>query len=134
MNWSRGELPTPKRRLSGKRILWLQAVARSGILGASSVKRRPMYYILFYDYIKDVVTKRAPFRDAHLGIVRQLHKDGVIVMAGAYDNPLDGTAIVFKCETQDSVERFVKMDPYVVNSLVTKWRIREWSVVIGGTS
>ncbi len=92
-----------------------------------------MYYMLLYDYIKDVATKRAPLRESHLAIVRQLHKDGVVVMAGAFNNPLDGAAIVFKCDTQDEVERFVKIDPYVINGLVTKWRIREWTVAIGGT-
>jgi uncharacterized protein YciI len=29
-------------------------------------------------------------------------------------------------------EDFARADPYVRNGLVTRWRVREWSVVIGG--
>jgi hypothetical protein len=29
------------------------------------------------------------------------------------------------------VEDFVRRDPYVTNGIVTRWRIRPWTVVIG---
>jgi len=91
-----------------------------------------MYYILFYDYAGDVAEKRAPFQQAHLTLLRELHERGEAPMAGAWADPLDGAAIVFDVPERSAVEAFVRADPYVVNGLVTSWRIREWSVVIGG--
>jgi uncharacterized protein YciI len=29
------------------------------------------------------------------------------------------------------VERFARDDPYVRNGIVTKWRVREWTTVVG---
>jgi hypothetical protein len=54
-----------------------------------------------------------------------------LILGGAFADPADGAAIVFKVEDKATVEEFVGKDPYVVNSLVTGWRIREWTVVVG---
>jgi uncharacterized protein YciI len=88
-----------------------------------------MMYILFYDYGENALERRAPYRDEHLGIARESHAKGDIVLAGAYNDPLDGAALVFR--TREAAEAFVKVDPYVASGLVTGWRIREWNVVIG---
>ena len=53
-------------------------------------------------------------------------------MAGAFADPVDGAAFVFTVEDRARVEAFVAADPYVANGLVPSWRIREWTVVIGG--
>ena len=91
-----------------------------------------MYYVLLYDYAEDVAQRRGPFRDEHLGLLTRLHGEGQVALAGAWVDPLDGAAIVFKAASPKVVEEFVAADPYVVNGLVTRWRIREWNVVIGG--
>lgn len=90
-----------------------------------------MYYLLIYDYVEDMGNRRAPFREEHLGLVGQLHESGVLLMAGAWANPLDGAALLFRTEDTSPIEGFVAVDPYVQNGLVTKWRIREWNVVVG---
>ena len=33
-----------------------------------------MYSLLLYDYVDDIVERRAPFRDAHLALVRDLDR------------------------------------------------------------
>ena len=91
-----------------------------------------MYYVLFYDYVKDVAERRAPFRQQHLSLLTNLRAQGKVVMGGAWNNPLDGAAIVFRGPDQSIVEGFMKEDPYLANGLVTQWRIREWNVVVGG--
>lgn len=53
-----------------------------------------------------------------------------MLLAGAFANPVDGAALIFKGLTQQEVEAFAKGDPYVKNGLVTKWKVREWSVVV----
>ena len=40
-------------------------------------------------------------------------------------------AIVFRVADKQLVQSFAELDPYVINGLVTDWRIQEWNVVIG---
>ena len=91
-----------------------------------------MYYILLYDLVDDYIERRAPLRDAHLGLAREAHERGELLLAGAFADPIDGAALVFTTEDRAVVERFVANDPYVKSGLVTEWRIRRWNVVIGG--
>jgi uncharacterized protein YciI len=91
-----------------------------------------MYYILFYDVVDDYVNRRAPFREVHLNHAKQAHQQGHLVMAGAFANPADGAALVFRADDRSVIEDFARNDPYVQNELVKEWRIREWTVVIGG--
>lgn len=91
-----------------------------------------MHFVLLYDYVDDVVTKRQPFRHRHLELLRELHGAGRLLMAGAWGDPVDGAALVFRVEDPAPIEEFVGADPYVANGLVTRWRIRRWDVVVGG--
>lgn len=88
-----------------------------------------MHYLLFYDVVDDYVTKRAPFRWAHLDKIRGAHERGELVMAGALTEPADGAVIVFR--TQEAAEAFAKVDPYVANGLVSSWKVRKWVTVAG---
>ena len=88
-------------------------------------------YVLFYDYVEDVVEKRAPFRPDHLALANAYRERGELLMAGAFADPVDGAAFVFTVDDPAQVEAFVAADPYVANGLVPSWRIREWTVVIG---
>ena len=90
-----------------------------------------MYFVLLYDYVDDVAERRPQFREEHLSAVSAHVERGEIIMAGAWANPMDGAAVVFRCEDRSLAERFVEHDPYVKNGLVPSWRIREWTVVAG---
>jgi len=89
-----------------------------------------MKYLLFYDYVEDVLERRVPLREEHLGLAGRMHADGPLVMAGAFTDPLDGAVFVFT--TREAAEGFPALDPYVANGLVTRWHVREWNVVVGG--
>ena len=89
-------------------------------------------FVLLYDYVENVVEKRAPFRADHLALANEYLDRGELVMAGAFADPVDGAAFVFSVEDRARVEAFVAADPYVANGLVPAWRIREWTVVISG--
>ena len=84
-------------------------------------------YILFYDYVSDVLERRAPHRDAHLAQIRAAKDDGRILMAGPLGDPPHGAAIVFT--DRASAEAFPESDPYVTNGLVTDWQVDSWAVV-----
>ncbi len=89
------------------------------------------YYALFYYVVDDYVTRRAIFREQHLGLARAAHARGELVLAGAFSDPADSALLVFRAADQAAVEAFVQADPYVQNGLVTRWEIRPWTVVIG---
>lgn len=90
-----------------------------------------MYFLLMYDYVDNVLERRAPYRAAHLALAQESVDNGELMLAGAFADPLDGAALVFKVESRAKVEEFVANDPYVANGIVTGWRIREWTVVAG---
>jgi uncharacterized protein YciI len=87
------------------------------------------HLILFYDYVPDIVERRAPHREAHLARIGEAVDDGRIAMAGAVGHPPTGAAIVFGDVPVDVVEAFADADPYVVNGLVTGRRVVPWTVV-----
>jgi uncharacterized protein YciI len=39
--------------------------------------------------------------------------------------------LLFEGETPAVAESFAQADPYVLNGLVTKWRVRPWTTVVG---
>ncbi len=92
-----------------------------------------MYYLLLYEVVDDYLNLRAPFRKLHLEHATRAKEQGHLVMAGAFANPVDGAALVFKGATPAVAEEFAKNDPYVINDLITSWQVREWTVVIGGS-
>jgi uncharacterized protein len=85
--------------------------------------------LLHYDYVEDVVERRAPHRAEHLELIRTWVEDGRVVAGGATGDPPTGALIVFR-ETGDP-EAFVEIDPYVREGLVTGWRIEPWLNVTG---
>lgn len=89
------------------------------------------HWILFYEVVDDYATRRTDFRRVHLEHAMAAHARNELVLAGALANPPDGAMLIFQGETADAAEHFAKTDPYVVNGLVTRWRVREWATVVG---
>ena len=90
-----------------------------------------MHYLLFYDVVDDYVERRAPFRAAHIKLAREAADRGELVLGGGLANPADGSVLLFKGDSPAAAEAFAKANPYVVNGVVTKWRVREWTTVVG---
>jgi uncharacterized protein len=90
-----------------------------------------MHYLLLYDVVDDYVERRKQFRSAHLAYAQQAIARGELVLGGAVANPVDGAVLLFRGDSPVVAESFAKSDPYVKNGLVTKWRVREWTTVIG---
>lgn len=89
------------------------------------------YYALIYETVDDYVARRAEFREQHLRIARTWRERGDLVLAGAFDDPVDRALLVFRVGDKSKVEEFARKDPYVVNGLVKKWEVRPWRVVVG---
>jgi len=91
-----------------------------------------VHYLLFYDYVENAVERRAPFREEHLRLAREAKARGELLMGGAFADPVDGAVLLFRVDDPSVVEAFVRRDPYVTNGVVTRWRIRAWTVVVDG--
>jgi uncharacterized protein len=108
-----------------------------------------MHYLLLYDVVDDYLTARAPFRKTHLLHAMAAHQRGEIVLAGALATrqpvrasafaiepddthaPPLGAVLVFQGDSPKAAEDFAKADPYVINGVVTAWRVLEWTTVVG---
>lgn len=90
-----------------------------------------MHYLLFYDVVDDYILRRQPLRSAHLAHARPFVERGELVLGGALAEPADGAVLLFRGETADAANRFAAADPYVQQGLVTRWRVRPWTTVVG---
>lgn len=87
------------------------------------------HHILFYEYVADVLERRGPHRDAHLGHIAAARDAGQVTLAGALGDPPHGGAIVFTDTDPQAIEAFVHADPYMRAGLITAWRIEPWKLV-----
>ncbi|KAL7574661.1 hypothetical protein ACA910_003007 [Epithemia clementina (nom. ined.)] len=92
----------------------------------------PKQYLLQYEYVPDIVEKRGPHREAHLGLAQQLANEGKCLAGGPFGPvPMQiPTGALFVFVDEHSAKQFVEQDPYVGAGLVTKHSIQEWTVAI----
>ncbi|HEY4276877.1 MAG TPA: YciI family protein [Conexibacter sp.] len=83
--------------------------------------------LLTYDYVADILVRREEHRAGHLGLIEAMSREGVMVMAGAVGDPVDGGAFVLRDTA--AVERFLAEDPYVAAGLVVAHAVTPWTVV-----
>eukprot|EP01013_Petalomonas_cantuscygni_P017888 TRINITY_DN35166_c0_g1_i1.p1 TRINITY_DN35166_c0_g1~~TRINITY_DN35166_c0_g1_i1.p1 ORF type:complete len:122 (-),score=5.90 TRINITY_DN35166_c0_g1_i1:159-524(-) len=103
----------------------------------TSASPAPSFYVLQYQYVPDILTKRQPYRAAHLENCRKYIDSNRLVLGGALGDaesstdPVDSALLVFRDVSPAEIAAFAEADPYVVNGLVTDRKIRKWNVVIG---
>jgi uncharacterized protein YciI len=90
-----------------------------------------VHYLLTYEVVSDYVARRAPLRAAHIALARAAVARGDLLLGGALGSPPDAVALLFQGDSPAAAEAFVRDDPYVRLGLVTNWRVREWTTVVG---
>ncbi len=90
-----------------------------------------MHYLLFYETSPEYLARRGEFRPEHLALAWQAADRGELVLGGALADPVDGSVLLFQGDSPEVAERFVRSDPYVKHGLVTRWRVRPWTTVVG---
>ena len=90
-----------------------------------------MHYLLFYEVDETYLARRAEFRAEHLAKGWSASDRGELVLGGALTNPVDTALLLFKGDSPAVAENFAKTDPYVLNGLVKRWYVREWTTVTG---
>lgn len=89
-----------------------------------------MHYLLMYEVAPDYVERRAPLRAAHIKLAREAVERGELVLGGAL-NPPEGVLLLFRGNSPAAAEAFAAADPYVQHGIVTNWKVREWTTVVG---
>ena len=89
-------------------------------------------YLLKYEYVPDVLEKRGPYREGHLGLANKLVEEGKCLSGGPSGEPGNEvpSGALFVFTDLESAEFYAKGDPYVQNGIVTNYSIEEWNVVI----
>jgi uncharacterized protein len=90
-----------------------------------------MHFLLIYEAAPDYMQRRGAYRNEHLKLAWAAHGRGELVMGGAFADPPDGAVLLFKGDSPAAAEQFAAADPYVKNGLITRWRVRKWTTVVG---
>jgi len=88
------------------------------------------HQLLLYDYVDEMLARRAPHREAHLAALEAERRAGRVVIAGAYGDPPVGAMFVFTGVDGEHVRAFVQADPYMRAGLVTAWRVEPYNAVV----
>jgi uncharacterized protein len=84
-----------------------------------------MKIVSFYEMAPDALPKIMTHYPAHRARLDEFHSRGAIFAAGPLGNPPEGAMAIFS--TREDAEQFSQGDPFVVNGLVSKWRLVEWN-------
>lgn len=90
-----------------------------------------MHYLLVYELSADYLERRAEFRKEHLSLAWEAQARGELVLGGALAEPADYAVLLFRCSDTTVIEQFAAADPYVQHGLVTTYKIRPWTTVVG---
>ena len=88
------------------------------------------HFLLTYTLAPDYLERRPAYRDAHLAYAWAAIERGEAVLGGALV-PAEEAMLLFQGYDASAAEAFARNDPYVVNGIVSAWRVREWVTVVG---
>lgn len=89
------------------------------------------HFALFYDYPPDFRERRAPHRAMHIAHANASAARDELQLGGAFADDPPAGMLLFKAESAEITEAFARADPYVINGVVSAWRVREWTTVVG---
>jgi uncharacterized protein YciI len=85
-------------------------------------------FVMFHEPAPNFLPKARLHFPAHRARLEEFHGRGVLLGAGPLEDPRDGSSMGL-FTTREAAEEFIKDDPFVVNGVVGRWRIREWADV-----
>lgn len=86
-----------------------------------------LLHLLVYEYVEDMTERRAPYREAHLELIRRYADEDRLVIAGGVGVPVRSGLLAFR-EAGDA-EAFAAEDPYRAAGLIVSSRVEPWAVV-----
>ena len=94
--------------------------------------QQALYYVVMvetrYTSFEEAIAKAPDLIAAHRARSTELHKQGAILMAGAFrDRQGESLSTMAVCATREAAEEYIQSDPFVLIGMVKKWDIREWA-------
>ncbi len=86
-----------------------------------------MKYAMFYTIAPEGPKNIADVIGAHRKRLNEFHARGVLLMAGPLGNPPEGALGIFT--SREAAEEFVRDDPFILNGVVSGWRVVEWNEI-----
>jgi uncharacterized protein YciI len=83
-----------------------------------------MKVVAFYEVAPEALPKIMEHFPAHKMRLDEFHARGVLLGAGPLGNPPEGAMAIFT--NREAAEEFIRDDPFVVNKIVSEWRVVEW--------
>lgn len=74
--------------------------------------------------------KRLAVRPAHREYIASLVEKGVVLGAGPYADDA-GALIIYEAADEPALKEIIAADPYTPANVITEWKIREWTPVLG---
>jgi uncharacterized protein YciI len=88
------------------------------------------HFLQTYTLAPDYLQRRPQFRAAHLALAQAAVARGELLLGGALEGA-EEAMLLFAGDDAAAAKAFAAADPYVLNGLVTQWRVREWVTVVG---
>ena len=84
-----------------------------------------MKIVSFYDVVPGALAKLMEHYPAHRARLEEFHARGLLLAAGPLGNPPESAMGIFA--SREAAEEFIAGDPFVLNGLISKWRLLEWN-------
>lgn len=89
------------------------------------------HHLLLYEVVEDYLERRPAYRAEHLAAAAREREAGRLILAGAFGDPPNGAALIFRGVDAEHVRAFAEADPYVRAGLIRSWRVEPYTVVVG---
>ena len=80
-------------------------------------------------YAEGAADKRAPFRQEHLERVGKLQREGVMLVAGAFED-MSASLLVLDVSSEEAAAAIVESDTYWHNGIWTDYSVRKLNRVV----
>ena len=87
-----------------------------------------MKYVMIYETNPDKMSLAQAHINAHRLRLDEFHTRGTLLMAGPYQNPLEGALGIFT--SREAVDEFIQGDPFVIHGVVKAPTVRAWNEVL----
>lgn len=99
----------------------------------TEIRSQPVYYVEFfttkYKSMEEVKTRAPEALAAHIARSNGLHKEGKLLMAGAFrNNPGESVSTMGVFLTREDAEEYAKGDPF--GGMISEWHVREWNNIL----
>jgi uncharacterized protein len=87
-----------------------------------------MKFVMLYETDPGKLQLAREHFKAHRARLGEFHARGTLLMAGPFENPLEGALGIFT--SREAAEEFIQGDPFVASGVISKYSVRGWNEVL----